>query len=101
MNETYLYSFLSVTAAVRLNEVEAIFNPKSQEFETLLKLATAKNHQVTYTDILGESVSKTTKRNLTFVIRNIKEVLGILPAKKAKNKDIIKNIKGLGYKLIT
>jgi len=98
---TNTLSIDKVTAAVRLNEVEAIFNPKSQEFETLLKLATAKNHQVTYTDILGESVSKTTKRNLTFVIRNIKEVLGILPAKKAKNKDIIKNIKGLGYKLIT
>jgi hypothetical protein len=87
------------TAAVRLNSVEAIFNPKSQEFETLLKLAIAKNHQVTYADILGSSVSKTTKRNLTFVIRNIKEAVGILPAKKAKNKDIIKNIKGVGYKL--
>jgi len=92
---TNTLSIDKVTAAVHLNAVEAIFNPKSQEFETLLKLATTKNHQVTYTDILGESVSKTTKRNLTFVIRNIKEVLGILPAKKAKNKDIIKNIKGM------
>jgi hypothetical protein len=98
---TNTLSIDKVTAAVRLNTVEAIFNPKSQEFDTLLKLATTRNHQVTYTDILGESVTKTTKRNLTFVIRNIKEVLGILPAKKAKNKDIIKNIKGLGYKLIT
>jgi hypothetical protein len=88
-----------VTATVRLNTIEAIFNPKSQEFAVLLKLATAKNNQVTYSDILGDSVSKTTKRNLTFVIRNIKEALGILPAKKAKNKDIIKNIKGVGYKL--
>ncbi len=88
-----------VTAMVRLNTVEAIFNPKSQEFAALLKLATGKNHQVTYADILGDSVSKTSKRNLTFVIRNLKEALGILPAKKAKNKDIIKNIKGVGYKL--
>jgi len=88
-----------VTATVYLNKVQNIFNPKSQEFAVLLKLATTKNHQVTYTDILGDSVSKTNKRNLTFVIRNIKEALGILPAKKAKNKDIIKNIKGVGYKL--
>ena len=88
-----------VTAAIRLNTVEAILNPKSQELETILKLATTKNHQISYSDILGESVSKTTKRNLTFVIRNLKEVLGILPAKKAKNNDIIKNIKGVGYKL--
>ena len=87
------------SGAVRLNAIETMLNPKSQEFQTILKLATHKNHQVTYADILGESVSKTTKRSLTFVIRNIKEALGILPAKKAKNKDIIKNIKGLGYKL--
>lgn len=96
---TNTLSIDKVTAAIRLNTVQAILNPKSQEFAALLKLATNKNHQVTYADILGESVSKTTKRNLTFVIRNIKEVLGILPAKKAKNKDIIKNIKGVGYKL--
>lgn len=96
---TNTLSIDKVTAAIRLNTVEAILNPKSQEFAALLKLATAKNHQITYADILGESVSKTTKRNLTFVIRNIKEALGILPAKKARNKDIIKNIKGVGYKL--
>jgi hypothetical protein len=40
------------------------------------------------------------QRNLTFVIRNIKEVLGILPVKKAKNKDIIKNTNG-GTKRLT
>ena len=84
---------------VRLNSVESMLNPRSQELATILKLATNKNHQITYADILGESVSKTTKRNLTFVVRNLKEALGILPAKKAKNKDIIKNIKGVGYKL--
>jgi hypothetical protein len=87
------------TGAVSLNTIDAVLNPKSQELETILKLATAKNHQISYADILGESVSKTTKRNLTFVIRNLKEALGILPAKTAKNKDIIKNIKGVGYKL--
>ena len=96
---TNTLSIDKVTATVRLNTVQAIFNPKSQEFAVLLKLAMAKNNQVTYADILGAPVSKTTKRNLTFVIRNIKEALGILPAKKAKNKDIIKNIKGVGYKL--
>jgi DNA-binding response OmpR family regulator len=96
---TNTLSIDKVTATVRLNNVQAIFNPKSQEFATLIKLATAKGNQITYTDILGDSVSKTTKRNLTFVIRNIKEALSILPAKKAKNKDIIKNIKGVGYKL--
>lgn len=96
---TNTLSIDKVTATVRLNTVQAIFNPKSQEFAVLLKLAIAKGNQITYDDILGDSISKTTKRNLTFVIRNIKEALGILPAKKAKNKDIIKNIKGVGYKL--
>ena len=87
------------TGMVRLNKVETILNPKSQELDTILKLATAKNYQLTYADILGDSVSKTTKRNLTFVIRNLKQALGILPTNQAKNKDIMKNIKGLGYKL--
>ncbi len=96
---TNTLSIDKVTATARLNTAQAIFNPKSQEFAVLLKLAIAKNNQVTYADVLGASVSKTTKRNLTFVIRNIKEALGILPAKKAKNKDLIKNIKGVGYKL--
>jgi len=89
------------TGMIRMNNVESMLNPKSQEFDVISKLATAKNNQVTYASILGESLSKTSKRNLTFVIRNLKEALCILPAKKAKNKDIIKNIKGLGYKLIT
>jgi DNA-binding response OmpR family regulator len=87
------------TGMVQLNDVESVLNPKSQELEVILKLATGKNHQIAYSDILGESISKTTKRNLTFVVRNLKEALGILPVKKAKNKDIIKNIKGVGYKL--
>jgi dUTP pyrophosphatase len=45
---TNTLSIDKVTATVRLNTVQAIFNPKSQEFATLLKLATAKNNQVIY-----------------------------------------------------
>lgn len=96
---TDILSINTHTGTIRLNNVEASLNPKSQEFETILKLIKAKNHQITYADVLGQSVSKTTKRNLTFVIRNLKEALRILPTKTAKNKDIIKNIKGVGYKL--
>ena len=55
----------------------------------------------TYTDILGEKPSKDAKRKLGFIIRNTKEILGILPKGQAKNQDCIENIKGYGYKLIT
>ena len=50
---------------------------------------------------LGDNVSKDSKRSLGFVIRNLKKTLGVLPKKKAKNKNCIKNIKSCGYKLIT
>lgn len=89
------------TGFVRLNNFEGSINPQSQEFKVLFKLMSNRNYQATYKDLLGENVSKVNKRNLSFVIRNIKENLGILPAKKARNKDIIKNIKSYGYKLIT
>jgi len=88
------------TGLVRLNDFETSINPSSQEFKVLLKLMSNKNYQATYKDLLGENVSKVNKRILSFVIRNIKKNLGILPTKKAKNKDIIKNIKNYGYRLI-
>ena len=86
---------------VKLNNIESELNPTSEEFKVLLKISTLENHIATYEDLLGKNSSKTMKRNLTFVIRNIKKTLGILPKKKAKNKDCIKNIKGHGYRLIT
>ena len=83
-------------------EVKENLNPQGQEAEALLKLMTGKDHQATYKDFLGENAlkGKGSRRNLAFVIRNIKKILGILPAKKAKNKDCVKNIRGVGYKLI-
>ena len=96
-----LLIFNKDTGYAKLEKFEANLNPQSQEAKVLLKLMTDRNHQATYEDLLGENPSKTNKRNLVFVIRNLKEILGILPKKKAKNKDCIKNIKGYGYKLIT
>jgi hypothetical protein len=89
------------TGKFTFNEVSGTLNPQSQEFKVLLTLATNKNHQATYSDLLGENSSKVNKRNLTFVVRNLKEALGILPLKDAKNKDVIKNLKRHGYRLIT
>lgn len=89
------------TGRVCLNKHTNDLNPESQEFKNLLRLMENKNHQITYKEILGETISKANKRNLAFVVRNLKEALGILPKKGAKNKDCIKNTKGHGYKLIT
>jgi hypothetical protein len=98
-----LLIFNKNTGYVKLNNFEAKenINPKSQEAKTLLKLMTSMDHQTTYQDLLDKDISKTKKRNLSFIIRNLKQTLGILPKKKAKNKDCIKNIKLYGYKLIT
>ena len=89
------------TGLVQLNEVKDNINPQSQEFIVLRKLMSSEEYLATYADLLGDKPSKDDKRNLGFVIRNIKEILGILPKEKSKNIDCIKNIKGHGYKLIT
>lgn len=89
------------TGSVEFNEVKATINPQGQEFAILLKLTTNDEYLATYKDFLGENPSKDAKRKLGFIIRNLKEILGILPKGQAKNKDCIQNIKGHGYKLIT
>ena len=89
------------TGKVKLNDYEKVLNPESQEFFVLALLATSMDYQATYKDFLGNSPSKYGKRTLGFTIRNLKRTLDILPKNNAKNKDIIKNIKHYGYKLIT
>lgn len=89
------------TGLVKLNNTENEFIPDSKEYNTILKLATGKNYKATYEDLLKGNASKVNKRGLSFVIRDIKRGLSILPAKKAKNKDIIRNLRGIGYRLIT
>ena len=89
-----------LTGSARLNSINTQLNPENQEYKLLLKLMSSKNHQITYKDVLGEH-SKSDRRNLTFVVRNLKTGLGILPKEKAQNKDVIQNIKSHGYKLIT
>ncbi len=86
---------------VQLNEVKENINPQGQEFAFLRTLMISDGHLATYSDLLGEKPSKDAKRKLTFIIRNTKVILGILPKGKASNQDCIENIKGHGYKLIT
>lgn len=89
------------TGIAKLNGVEAQLNPKSREASVLYRLMTSEEGQATYEELLGgRGTSIDEKRKLTFVIRNLKEELGILPRKKAKNKNVIRNLKGLGYQLI-
>ncbi len=90
-----------LTGIVHFNEIPTQFNPTSKQFEVILKLASSKDYQATYEDLIGSNTGKEAIRQLTFVIRNIKITLGILPANKAKQKDFIQNIKNHGYKLVT
>lgn len=89
------------TGLVQLNEVKTNVNPQGKEFAVLRTLISSDEYLATYTDLLGEKPSKDAKRKLGFTVRNIKEILGILPKGKATNQDCIENIKGHGYKLIT
>lgn len=87
------------TGHFTFNDVSNNLNPTSQEFKVLLMLMTSKNHQATYSALV-RNVSKDSKRSLSFVVRNLKEALGILPADHAMNEDIIGNVKNLAYKLL-
>lgn len=89
------------TGLVQFNEVKTNINPQGKEFAVLRTLMSSDDYLATYTDLLGEKPSKDAKRRLGFIIRNIKELLGILPRDGAKNPDCIENITGHGYKLIT
>lgn len=89
------------TGYVRLNKVEKTLNPKGKEFKVILTLVKNADHQATYSELMGGDDGKLKRRPLGFVIRNLKETLLILPKKKSKNGDIIKNMKDYGYKLIT
>lgn len=86
---------------IQLNNFKSNLNPESQEFKFLFRLATSQDYKASYADLLGENPTKTGIRNLTFVVRNLKTNMGILPEKSAENKDIIGNIKKHGYRLIT
>lgn len=89
------------TGFVKLNKVGDILNLAGQEFRAILTLAKNDGHQATYTELIGGNDTKNKRRTLGFSLRNLKETLGILPKKSAKNKDIIGNIKKYGYRLKT
>lgn len=89
------------TGDVKLKNSGTKLNPISKEFKIIFALMTNPNHQATYKELIGENPSKDNKRNLTFTVRNIKEVLCILPKDSARNKDCILNVKRYGYRLDT
>lgn len=87
------------TGFASLNKVTCELNPTSKEYKILALLMANKNNLATYAELIGEKASKTSKRTLVFSIRNLKQELGILPAKSSRNKDVFENIKGFGYRL--
>lgn len=89
------------TGYIKLNKIEKNLNLSGREFKVILTLIKNDNHQATYSELIGREDTKPRRRPLGFTLRNLKETLCILPKNKAKNKDIIKNIKNYGYKLIT
>jgi len=82
------------------------FSPAGQEFKVLKTLYEDKDHQAKYLALIQsyrpliEEATKGQKDDLYLIIRNIKEVLNILPATETSNQDVFKNIKSYGYRLI-
>jgi len=89
------------TGLIQLNKVINILNPKSDEFHIIYTLFRNKNNQATYQELLGDKINNiANKQSLACSVRDVKRALGILPADKSKNIDIIENIKKIGYRLI-
>jgi hypothetical protein len=98
-----LLKFNKKTGFTKLNNIETTFHPSGQECKVLAILSSDEDYRATFAELLGQekATKESEKRKLTFVIRNLKKALGILPKRKAKNKDIIKSVKGVGYRLVT
>ena len=88
------------TGFVRLDKVERTLNPASKEFKFLMALVVAKNHRASYDELIGREGTKVNRRTFGYTVNGLKTALGILPKKRAKNKDIIRNIKKYGYGLL-
>ena len=90
--------------SISLKKVNATVHPNRQEMRALSLLMKQEGHQFTYAEFfkkeIGTDIKDPERRKLSFIIRNLKKILGMLPAKKAKNKNIIKNLKNVGYQLI-
>ena len=85
------------TGEVVLNNVTTTLNPKGKQFKFLLKLMNAQYYQLSYEELIEGTPSGPNKRNLTFIVRDLKKLLGI---NDSRNENIFENIKNYGYKLI-
>lgn len=103
--------FNKITGDFIFNKTKGIFALDTQEFNILLKFLESENNQVKNEDLIKiirpEEESKkidgwaTYKWPLDYVLRNIKTTLGILPERKAKNKNIFKCLrKWKGYRML-
>jgi DNA-binding response OmpR family regulator len=98
------YGVISInltSGRVKLNNIEKNLNPTSREFLFLRRLIENQDKTTTYDVLLTGDVTKAAKMRLTHIVKKAKVALGILPKEKPQNKDIIENIKRVGYRLIT
>lgn len=94
-------SLNELTGDVSLNERKATFTPKGRQYKFLHTLMTSKDYQANYADLITGENTKDKRRDMGFVLKEMKEALGILPQSKKENEEIFQNIRGFAYRLIT
>ena len=99
-----LFKFNFHTGDFLLNKTRGNFVPKGQEYNFMQKLLVSKQYQATYAELItavwnGKECSKSSKSDLSLLLKKVKNKLKILPADKSINADIFKNLKGSGYRL--
>lgn len=97
---------------VILGEVKGNFAPETNEYKVFLCLLSSASHMTKYTTLLekmypGKEFKEPLKEHqvdrwaLDSVMRNIRTILGILPRKNQRNKDIFQTLKKWkGYRII-
>lgn len=91
------------TGDFKYNKIEGNFTLDSQEYSVFWTILNSNDYLARYEKILenlGWANNKTSKSNLTRVIRNIKRKLKILPKNKKKNPDLFDNDKNVSYRII-
>lgn len=101
------FKFNKHTGDFTLNKISGNFPPNGQEYNFIKIITKNKEYQADYLHLAQEiinptieKISKANKMDLSGILKNIKQKMKILPKKEAKNKDIFKNQKKFGYRIM-
>lgn len=98
--------FYYSTGDFRFYAASGTLAPTTQMYKILSALLSAENYRASFLELWqsiypqAADISKPQKQQLSLIIRNIKQELGILPKTEQSNSDIIESVHRFGYRLV-